>query len=287
MISSMTAFSRQADEAKWGSVVWEIRSVNHRYLDINLRCPDTFRDLEISIREIIQKKLSRGKVDATLKFSPGTDLPYEFEVNKPLLQQLSKIGQQVREFFPDIKVNLADLLGWRGVLQTIDTQMDRVSKMALKLLDKALDDFIAVRRREGNGLRQFIELRLKDIQQQTENVRQKLPTVLKAERSRILERFKEVEIEHDTRRLEQEMVLWAQKADVAEELQRLDAHVEEVERVLHKGGVVGRRLDFLMQELNREANTLSSKSMDTGVTQSAVEMKVAIEQMREQVQNIE
>lgn len=287
MVSSMTAFSRQSQEEKWGSILWEIRTVNHRYLEISLRSPDALRDLEMAIRERIQKKLSRGKIEVTLKFFPGEELPFKFEVNKPLLQQLSNAGQQVCEFFPEAKVNIMNVLGWKGVLQKVDMQMDQVGKAALSLLDKTLDDLITVRRREGEGLHKFIASRLKGIQQETEKVQQKIPEVLQAERSRIQERFEKVKLEMDSQRLEQEMVLWAQRADVAEELQRLGAHVEEVGRVLSNGGVIGRRLDFLMQELNREANTLSSKSMDTSVTQSAVEMKVLIEQMREQVQNIE
>lgn len=282
----MTSFARQAQEDEWGSLVWEIRTVNHRYLEISLRCPEIFRDQEMRIRETIQKFLSRGKVDAYLRFMPGPNLPVDFSLNTVLLEKLSEAEKTVRSYFPDAKTNAADILSWKGVLQTIDTQNETLNNNMLSLLERALTELVGVRQREGKGLSEFIDENCKKISVEASKVKKQLPEIIAAERERIQQRL--VELENlDSQRLEQEMVIWAQRADVAEELQRLGSHLQEVDRVLKNGGVIGRRLDFLMQELNREANTLSSKSMHAGMTQSAVEMKVLIEQMREQVQNIE
>ena len=287
MICSMTSFSRQSHDDKWGTLVWELRTVNHRFLEINLRCPDLFRDQEMAIRETIQKHLSRGKVDANLKFMPGPNLPVEFSVNDALLKKLSDAEKAVRSHFPDATINAVDLLSWKGVLQTIEKDNEALQKNMLHLLEQTLTELVATRQREGLGLSEFIQGNSQKIATEAVKVKQQLPDIMAAERERIQQRLLEVQENGDTQRLEQEMVIWAQRADVTEELQRLDAHLQEVDRVLQNGGVVGRRLDFLMQELNREANTLSSKSLHVGMTQSAVEMKVLIEQMREQVQNIE
>ncbi|MCB1828203.1 MAG: YicC family protein [Coxiellaceae bacterium] len=287
MISSMTSFSRQSHDSEWGSLVWEIRTVNHRFLELSLRCPDLFRDQEMAIRERIQKRLSRGKVEASLKFVPGPELPVDFAVNESLLKRLADAEKSVRQYFPEATTSTTDLLSWKGVLQTVEQKSEALQNAMLDLLEKTLSELVEVRQREGLGLSHFIQANGQKIAVEVGKVKQQLPMIMAAERERITQRLQEVQENGDAQRLEQEMAIWAQRADVAEELQRLESHLDEVTRVLDHGGVVGRRLDFLMQELNREANTLSSKSMHAGMTQSAVEMKVLIEQIREQVQNIE
>ena len=287
MIASMTAFARQSHEANWGALTWEIRTVNHRYLEISLRLPDFLRDLEQSARDTIQKQLHRGKIEAMLRFQPGQDIPFDIMVNQTLTQQLANASKKIIEFFPAAHINTMDVLSWPGVLQTKKKQTKAFAEAVITLLRSTLEDCVITRQREGDGLKQFIEARLAVIQEQANIIKKQMPAVLKMGRKKMLARFEELSLGIDKERLEQEMVWVAQKVDIAEELQRLTAHVIEVKRIIKQGGVVGRRLDFLMQELNREANTLGSKSVDTQITQAAVELKVQIEQIREQVQNIE
>lgn len=287
MIASMTAFARKSQEANWGSVTWEIRSVNHRYLEMAIRMPEPLRNLEKSVREQIQKYISRGKVEAMLRFQPGQDVPFNIIVNQSLAQQLANAAKSVDKLFPNTQVNMVEVLAWPGVLHTKDTNMDVVGEAMLGLLQETIADLVSVRQREGAGVEKFMAERLKSIQGYIDVIKSRMPETLKTGRTKMIARFKELSVSLDKERLEQEMVWLAQKVDVAEELQRLTAHVLEVQRVLKEGGVVGRRLDFLMQELNREANTISSKSTDSAVTQAAIELRVQIEQMREQVQNIE
>ncbi len=287
MIASMTAFARSATQAQWGSLTWELRSVNHRYLEVSVRLPEALRVIEKLAREQTARVLKRGKVELNLKFYPGEDVPFDFEFNENLAKQLAQTSKQVSDIFPVATTQVVDVLNWPGVLQIKETHMQQVNKEALVLLQQALEEMLQMRCKEGEGIKDFLMQRLAVIEEQVEKVTQELPVLLKKQREKILARFEEMRLELDKDRLEQEMVWLTQKMDVAEELQRLKSHVEEVRRILGKGGVVGRRLDFLMQELNREANTLSSKSVDAGLTQAAVELKVAIEQMREQVQNVE
>lgn len=287
MIASMTAFARKSQEANWGSITWEIRTVNHRYLEISIRMPESLRNYEKSVREQIQKSISRGKVEATLKFQPGQDVPFNITVNQSLAQQLADAAQSVNGLFLNAQVNMVELLAWPGILQTKDTNLDAVGEGTLELLQQALSDLVAARQREGDGVKKFIVERLQSIQQGIEVIKKRMPTVVKTGQTKMKARFEELSVSLDKERFEQEMVWLAQKVDIAEELQRLETHVIEVQRVLKAGDVVGRRLDFLMQELNREANTISSKSVDSEVTQAAIELRVQIEQMREQVQNIE
>lgn len=287
MIQSMTAFSRKAHESPLGSLVWELRTVNHRYLEISLRLPESLRQFEKSIRDTLQSTLKRGKVEASLKFTPGEQVPFDFVLNQSLLSQLSDAAKAVSDSFPNATTSIADILNWRGVLQVKDTHLDEVGEVMLALLTEAVEDLQATRAREGDALKQFIEKRLADMGAHINTVDTKIPEILDAQKARILNRFEELQISLEQERVEQEMVWVAQKLDVAEEVKRLRVHIDEVRRVLGKGGVAGRRLDFLMQELNREANTLSSKSVDSGLTHVSVDLKVLIEQMREQVQNIE
>ncbi|MFW0079737.1 MAG: YicC/YloC family endoribonuclease [Coxiella endosymbiont of Haemaphysalis qinghaiensis] len=287
MIASMTAFAKCSYEASWGTLKWEIRTVNHRYLEVTLRMPEFLRDFEQSSRAIIQNYLSRGKVETILNFQTGQEAPIEVKVNQTLTEQLAKACETVLSFFPLATVNVMDVLAWPGVLQTKETEVDVMKKAILDLLKSALDECVSVRQREGEKLQVFLEDRIKISKKLITSIKKRMPLLLKAARERMMARFEEFAISLDKERLEQEMLWLAQKMDVSEELQRLETHINEVKRVLDRGGVVGRRLDFLMQELNREANTLGNKSIGTKVSQAVIELKVQIEQMREQIQNIE
>ncbi|MDO6563297.1 YicC/YloC family endoribonuclease [Amphritea sp. 1_MG-2023] len=287
MTRSMTAFARQEAQHQWGSLIWEVRSVNHRYLEPHLRLPDSLRDIEGPLRESLRKKLSRGKVECTLRFVAEAK-SQTLTVNETFARELLDAAQQMENLLPVSKpIDTMDLLRWPGVLQDTSLDMDAVKKAALTLFHSALDELIESRHREGVELAALIDQRLDTISEIVTDVRSKLPGILQAQRDNLKARLAEFKAELDPNRIEQEMVILAQKADVDEEMDRLNTHVQEVKRVLKSKGPIGRRLDFLMQELNREANTLSSKSIVTDTTQSAVELKVLIEQMREQIQNIE
>ena len=288
-IRSMTAFARKSTEHAWGTLVWELRSVNHRYLEPSFKLPEAMRALEGKLREQLRKKLARGKVECGLRYQQGSNANQQsLTINQVLLQQLVDAGSQLREQMPDAAaLDPLTLLQWPGVIQQADGNSDAMAQDCLADFDEVLSQLLQSREREGAELKQHIFQRLDQIADITGAVREQLPGILQAQRQRLQQRLDELTAELDNDRLEQEMVLLAQKADVDEELDRLDTHLVEVRRVLDKGGACGRRLDFLMQELNREANTLSSKSIVSDTTQAAVELKVLIEQMREQIQNIE
>ncbi|RTE64427.1 YicC family protein [Amphritea opalescens] len=287
MTRSMTAFARQEAQHEWGSLIWEVRSVNHRYLEPHLRLPDSLRDIEGPLREALRKKLSRGKVECTLRFVPEAQ-SQTLTINETFARELLDAAQQMENLLQVSKpIDTMDLLRWPGVLKDTSLDMDAVKKAALTLFHTALDELIESRGREGVELAALIDQRLDTISDIVGDVRSKLPGILQAQRDNLKARLEEFKADLDQARVEQEMVILAQKADVDEEMDRLNTHVQEVKRVLKSKGPIGRRLDFLMQELNREANTLSSKSIVTDTTQSAVELKVLIEQMREQIQNIE
>ncbi len=289
MIRSMTAFARQASQHDWGSLIWEIRSVNHRYLEPSFKLPESMRRLENDLRERLRKTLSRGKVECSLRvqFQAGGGSS-QLSINTELLTQLISAGESVQQQLNEPSaLNPLQLLQWPGIMSEPETDSDLMCEQALALFQVTLEQLVESREREGAALKLFIEQRLDTIGDITAAVKQQLPKILQAQRQKLQERLQELKTELNEDRLEQEMVILAQKADVDEELDRLDAHLIEVRRVLNKGDACGRRLDFLMQELNREANTLSSKSIVTDTTQAAVELKVLIEQMREQIQNIE
>ncbi len=287
MIHSMTAFARVEKRLDEATLIWELKSVNHRYLEVSPRLPDAFRDLEGPLREQCRKALGRGKVEVGLRYQlKGGD--GSLTLNEELVQQLAvaarRVGDIMRHPAP---VDVAEILRFPGVLQGMETDLSGLGKAALTLLDDGLKALAEARAREGEILAGLLEERLTGVLVQVERVRAALPGILDNLRDKLKKRVEEVIAGPDPQRLEQEIVILAQKMDVAEELDRLIAHVGEVRRSLSDGGQIGRRLDFLMQELNREANTLGSKSVDTETTQAAVELKVLIEQMREQVQNIE
>ncbi|SHI20917.1 TIGR00255 family protein [Ferrimonas marina] len=286
MIHSMTAYGRGDLKADWGTASWEIRSVNQRYLETYLRLPEQLRGLEPVLRERLRKRLARGKVEVNLRFdlAQKTDT---LTMNEDLAQQLVAKAQQLHTMAGIGSIQLIDLLKWPGVLESSEQDMDNVSQALLTKFDAVVDDFIAARASEGQAMEALIEQRLEAITEQAAFVRARMPEVLEWQRQKLTDRLAEVKEDLDPARVEQEMILQAQKLDVAEELDRLDAHVAETRKVLKKGGACGRRLDFMMQEFNRESNTLASKSISADITAAAVELKVLIEQMREQIQNIE
>ncbi|MEW8657156.1 MAG: YicC/YloC family endoribonuclease [Candidatus Thiodiazotropha endolucinida] len=288
MISSMTAFAREEYRGDLGILSWEIRSVNHRYLEMFLRLPEELRVLEPMIREHINARLGRGKLDVSLKFKPGGVAEAGLSVNQRMVHQLVNAERQIADLTGlNESLRSGDLLRWPGVLEENEQDLTPVKQQAMALLETTIDSLIDNRLREGDRLGEIIRLRCGSLKLQVEQVRDLMPEVLDGFRNRISERLSEVLDEMDETRLEQEMVILAQRLDVDEEMDRLETHLDEVERVLAADEPIGRRLDFLMQELNREANTLTSKSTSVDVTRAAVEMKVLIEQMREQIQNIE
>lgn len=287
MIHSMTAFSRAELASPQGTLSWEIRSVNHRYLEPHLRLPDSFRDLEGVLRDALRKGLSRGKLECTLRFVESVQAQPVVLDQARAAQVIAAAETLAEQMAGPAPISPLKILSWPGVMVSTSTDYQALSAQALELFTQALRQLIEGRQREGAELAQLIGERLDGMQQELVVLRGLLPEMLAAQRQRILERCAEWQVELDNGRLEQEMVLLAQKTDVAEELDRLAMHMAEVRRVLQEGGAVGRRLDFLMQELNREANTLGSKAFDTRTTQAAVNLKVLIEQMREQIQNIE
>lgn len=288
MIRSMTSFARCVAQGEWGSLQLELRSVNHRYLELNLRLPETLRVLEPKIRERVNKRLGRGKVDCNVHFQPPVDLPDELTINEALVKKLAHASREVDALlYNPSPVNSLDVLQWPGVMQAPALDQGQLNSETLLLLDTAIEEMSENRGREGEKLKAIILKRCDAAEEVVKTVQTRLPEVLEAVRSRLRERLAELRHELDESRLEQEMVIAAQKLDVDEEMDRLATHITEVRSVLELDKPVGRRLDFLMQELNREANTLGSKSADTETTRASVELKVLIEQMREQVQNIE
>jgi len=288
MVKSMTAFTRIEHSDDVGALTLEIRSVNHRFLDLSLRMPEELRAHEQAIREIANKRLARGKVDINLRFQRNETGEEGLEINAELAEKIAKASREVDSLlYNPAPINSIDVLRWPGVLQVQDLDKEQLGKSLLNVLNDALDDFIEAREREGAKLAQLLEQRCDGMSKVVDDVSQLMPEILKKWREKLLARLQEAKLELDENRVEQEIVLLAQKTDVDEELDRLRVHIEEVRRVLKENKPIGRRLDFLMQELNREANTLGSKSIDTATTQASVELKVLIEQMREQVQNIE
>ncbi|GLR64905.1 YicC/YloC family endoribonuclease [Marinospirillum insulare] len=286
MTASMTAFARRETHQPWGSLSWEIRSVNQRYLEPSFRLPETLRDLEPLVRNELRQALSRGKLDLTLRFYPAEDNA-QLEVNAALLDQLITAADQIYNRTPAASLDPLRLLQWPGVMQSKKTDEGEVKKVAMELFHEALADLKAHRQREGVELAKLIEDRLEQINQHLITAQNYLPAALEAWRSNLLEKAQKLQVEVDPARLEQEIVILAQKQDVMEELDRLTTHIKEVYRALKSNQPIGRRLDFLMQEMNREANTLGSKAMSMEMTQVSVDLKVLVEQMREQIQNIE
>jgi len=287
MILSMTGYAAASAELDSGSLALELRAVNHRYLDIQLRMPDELRSLEGALREAITVQLQRGKVECRINYAArgaqsGTAL------NRDLLQQLAAWNKEVQDVLPDARsLGVADVLRWNGMLETPSASADELRAALLELLQGALQEFSASRAREGEKLKDFLLQRVEKIEALRNGVMPHVPAAIAAYEQKLITRLREAMQNAEDERVRQEITLFASKIDVDEELSRLASHLTEMRRILTQGGAVGKRLDFLMQELNREANTLGSKSVDAEVSRSAMEMKILIEQMREQIQNLE
>lgn len=288
MIRSMTAFARQQGHGEWGELTWEIRSVNHRYLEATVRLPEDLRGIEPAVRERVNKRLGRGKIECNLRYRAAVGASGALQVNDKLVEQILAAADRVaHRLHSSHHPSIMDVLRWPGVMETGEQDLSPVQTAALELLEQAFDALVEAREREGERLSALVEQRLTAMRGQVTQARERMPLVIDGVRQRLRSRLAEVLESPDPDRLEQEMALLAQRLDVDEEMDRLTTHLDEVARVLSQNEPVGRRLDFLMQELNREANTLGSKSADSETTAVSVEMKVLVEQMREQVQNIE
>ncbi|WGE62452.1 YicC family protein [Actinobacillus equuli subsp. haemolyticus] len=287
MIYSMTAFAHLEIKKEWGNAVWEIRSVNQRFLETYFRLPEQFRNLEMTLRERLRASLTRGKVECSLRIELSNNQNSELALNKEYAEKVISSLQTLRDIAGEGEINLVDILRYPGVVDTQTQDLDQIGQDLLAGFEQILADFIAMRGREGANLQALIQQRLDTIAEIATKVQAQMPEILQWQKDKLQQRFDELNLQLDPQRLEQEMVLTAQRVDVAEELDRLQLHVKETTNVLKKGGAVGRKLDFMMQELNRESNTLASKSINADVTNSAVELKVLIEQMREQIQNLE
>jgi uncharacterized protein (TIGR00255 family) len=288
MIYSMTGFAVASAELDTGSLTLELRSVNSRYLDLQLRMPDEMRAFEPALREAISAQSTRGKIECRINFAPRANTLAGAQLNPALLQQLAKWNKEIQHVLPDAQtLSVIDVLRWNGIVENTTLPTDDLQAALLKLMQHALTEFAASRGREGEKLKDFLLQRVLQIEALRQAVAPHIPAAIANHEEKMRARLREALGSDDDERVRQEITLYASKIDVDEELSRLHSHLTEMQRILSKGGAVGKRLDFLMQELNREANTLGSKSVDAEVSRTAMEMKVLIEQMREQVQNLE
>jgi len=288
MVYSMTAFARAESRQEWGELTWEVRSVNHRYLESFFRLPEELRALETKCRELAGKKLKRGKLDCQLRYKRIISGQQNLQLNEDLAKQVIHLCHELDTHLSGASsISAMQVLRWPDVVREPELEIDSISSAALKLFEETLDELAAMRAGEGGRLKTMLLQRCDGIEKIIPTVRENRPQVLAAIREKLNQRLSEITEKPDMERLEQELVFQAQKLDVDEELDRLESHLEEVRAVLNRDEPVGRRLDFLMQEFNREANTLGSKSAHVETTRASVDLKVLIEQMREQVQNIE
>ncbi len=286
MIRSMTAYAGGERTTPWGTLSCELRSVNHRFLELGLRLPEELRAIEPALREKVTGRLNRGKLDAVLRLR-APEVASSLAVNEVLVDQLGELAQRLQTRFPQMRVGFTELLQYPGVLQGEAVEPAALQAEALALMDEVLDQFVAAREREGAQLAAAIAERVDGVERIAAEVRTLIPAIREGQRAKLAARLADLPHPVDPGRAEAELVMWLQKLDVDEELDRLGSHVSEIRRVLRQREPVGRRLDFLLQEFNREANTLGSKSVDSRTSNAAVELKVLIDQIREQVQNIE
>ena len=288
MIRSMTAFASCEEEVSGYTLIWELRSVNHRYLDVSARLPEIFRSVEAPIRETVAQYLKRGKVDCNLFYKKENQTEEKIEINEGRLNELLRATATIEKSISQSQaISALDILRWPGIQAEIREDLEPIHQAALSLLNQTLEQLVHAREREGSNIAEMVESRCQQIAQQMVLAKNRLPEVQQQLRDKLQKKIDTLLEEPEQSRLEQEVVYFLQKMDVEEELDRLDSHIKEVRRILTQQEPVGRRLDFLMQELNREANTLGSKSADIQTTNVSVEIKVLIEQMREQIQNIE
>ena len=288
MTRSMTAFASKSMDYDWGSLVWEIRSVNNRYMEMMVRIPEELRSVEMKVREMLAEKIKRGKLECTLRFKPKLGLASELVVNEPYAIAILKATRVVSKVLhQSSEVNPLEVIKWPGVIKEPETDLKPVMDAAIDLLQQAINDLVENRESEGKRLQYMVMKRREAMVDLVHDEIRRRPKIVEGFRKKLLARVHELKAEPDMERFEQELVYLVQKMDVDEELDRLESHIEELKRIFQRKEPIGRRLDFIMQELNREANTLGSKSIDINSTQTSIELKVLIEQMREQVQNIE
>lgn len=284
----MTAFARKETQAEWGQAICEIRSVNYRYLEIIFSLPETFSHLEPLIRKQIQGRLQRGRIEIKLRLKSFINKNASIEIDEELARSLigayKKIGQLAHT---KISLNPGELLRWPQLLKFPEINTEKLQPELLTLFSETLNAYCNVRNSEGNAISELLNQRIVKLTDHLQHIQAQLPLILNLQREKVLSRIKEIKTSLDANRLEQEMLLFAQKTDIAEELDRLQIHLQEFKNLMLKKPAQGKQLDFLLQELNREANTLASKSLNAELTLSAVNIKVLIEEMREQVQNIE
>lgn len=288
MANSMTAFAREISSTEWGTITCELRSVNHRYLEINPRLTEELRQLEPQIRESVAGRIKRGRIDCYLKLQAHETMRDDFEVDQELLERVAKLGGDTLTRFPHLApFPVSEVLRWPGVVQVRGVDSEVLMETAMNLVRRALDRIATDRSREGDQLKTAVVQRLEEAVELVEVLKTRIPELMQSFKTRVRAKIEDTGVAVDPDRMEQEFVLYVQKSDVTEEIDRLHIHLNEVREVLSSNGSIGRRLDFLMQELNREANTLGAKAFDVNLTQASLDLKVLIEQMREQIQNIE
>ncbi|MCG8275819.1 YicC/YloC family endoribonuclease [Stenotrophomonas sp. NLF4-10] len=286
MIRSMTAYAGGERTTPWGTLGCELRSVNHRFLEVGVRLPEELRALEPQLRERVAGRISRGKLDLVMRLR-APEAASSLAVDEALVEQLGDLARRLHSRFPDMRINFTDLLQYPGVLRGEAADTAALHAEALVLLDEVIHGFVAAREREGDTLAAAIAERVDAVERIAAEVRTLIPAIREGQRAKLAARLADLPHPVDPGRAEQELVMWLQKLDVDEELDRLGSHIGEIRRVLRQREPVGRRLDFLLQEFNREANTIGSKSVDSRTSNAAVELKVLIDQIREQVQNLE
>ncbi|MBK4775875.1 YicC family protein [Candidatus Pantoea edessiphila] len=286
MTNSMTAYSSYKEKSKQGSLHWEFRSVNQRYLEIYIHLPDYLKRLESKIRKNIRQRLTRGRIECTLNFEIDQKCFPELNINQELVKQIIDAAYKIKKQVNEVIINPLEILRWPGVIS--DKKNDVIMDCEiLNSMDNALNNLIKMREKEGVVLQYLIEEKLKKIEIEIDKIRRYIPEVLQLQHKRILEKINNADIQSENYKIEQELFLITQRIDITEELDRLDIHIKETFNILTMQGAVGRRLDFMMQELSRESNTIISKSVNSNITICAIELKVLIEQIREQIQNIE
>jgi len=284
----MTAFARLSEHSMLGTLTWEIRTVNHRYLDLNIRIPERFGFLEQNAREILRKQLQRGRVDCFLRYQPDKKQNFGLAIDESLVDGVVKSLTQIsKKFTTPTAIDPVSILSLPNVLQEEAIDEQKFSELALELLKKTVHELSVVREREGKALRLVLERSLGLAEQEISRIRENFPLAISNEKQRIAEKLAEIKTELDSSRFEQEMIFFAHKVDIMEEIDRLIIHTEDFQRILREGGNVGKRLDFLLQEMHRETNTMAAKSTSVAITQATIELKVLLEQMREQIQNLE
>jgi uncharacterized protein (TIGR00255 family) len=286
-MNSMTGFVFDVVKTEQGIFTLSLRSLNHRYLDIYVKLPETLKTVEFDIRQLLQNRLKRGKVEFVLKFQPNADSLSNFSINTPLFDKLSTTLQQLQQTIPSARVELTRLLNWPGILMETEVASDILHEKVLQETNTMLDKLLQTRQKEGLQLKQYIKSTLQIIERQLKIIKKHIKTAIENQQKKLTVQFNQLKVEVDQARFAQEVALLVQKADITEEVDRLETYIGETYKILQKKGQIGRRLDFLMQELNREANTVCSKSVDVNITQAAIEIKVLIEQIREQAQNLE